>query len=615
MDDVDSADQNSIRSEDGHETKHKKRAFLKDAIGRTKTKLNKVREERVAKRQSNSKAEHALDDNVNDFLAGGRASFASSQRPSLGSEAQREQRIGALTLDPVLATDRPSTSDSNTQQSPRRVPQVSVPRIDVSSSSRFPNARPVNPDDVLLDQEPITNLRPTNGSLLKPEYKSRSQSASSLASGKHRAKLRGLSVGFADVPPVVIGEGGDEAEAPSIEISRAKEARARSASPQARKPYGNTSVQSETRRPMLTQAISENTADTMPPKPFMRVQTGTLANTMSSRSARGSLPDELLPKPFARTQTGLADHTNTSISPIATTPSKPAAPFVTQPLARIDTGNELAKEFEMSLGLPTGRNDSPIVMKKPISKPFEIVAPKPQRAPPSYEGIESGDNSPAAGTNRPTLPAVAPRQSPSSSQIVHQNTQSEQVNRRPVPRSQSSHQPDLSAPKLDQNSSKSITISNTSGQQLPPLASSRPNFASKPGSQDYFPPPQLPNTKSKAAKSQLPKPNSLPQSDTKSTAAPIVSDNKVPLSVVTEQQDSYQSFAQRSRFRSNSNSPRPSLGSVTASPQTATIRHVTNQYFDDVDEVQESPRTAVELKNGGRFYESMNRKDSAGGFI
>ncbi|RMD39754.1 hypothetical protein DV735_g5379, partial [Chaetothyriales sp. CBS 134920] len=58
----------------------------------------------------------------------------------------------------------------------------------------------------------------------------RPRSASSLSKGTARA--RGLSVQFTNQPPVIIGEGGDEAQAPPIEISRiAARARARSLSP------------------------------------------------------------------------------------------------------------------------------------------------------------------------------------------------------------------------------------------------------------------------------------------------------------------------------------------------------------------------------------------------
>lgn len=190
--------------------KASKRDRFKSALSRTKTKLRK-------------KDNDQTDDNVEDFLAAGRDS-TSTGRPSLSDSLT----FADSTPSP---SSRPPTSDSSTnipttqvaypdafvpppQQSPRR---IVVPRIDVSASKRYPGAQLVGAQNEQGRNE-----------FLKPHYQGRSQSVSSLSKGRGRA--RGLSVTFTEAPPIVIGEGGDEAQAPTIEVSHAKR-RARSVSP------------------------------------------------------------------------------------------------------------------------------------------------------------------------------------------------------------------------------------------------------------------------------------------------------------------------------------------------------------------------------------------------
>ncbi|KAI9879464.1 MAG: hypothetical protein M1823_006834, partial [Watsoniomyces obsoletus] len=191
--------------------KTSKRDRFKSALSRTKTKLRR------------KDIDQNADDEVEDFLAAGRNS-TSTGRPSISD---------SLTFADSVATqpsERPSTSGSSTnvrntqvpypdafvplpQQSPRR---IVVPRIDVSNSQRYPTAQPVG------------QIQPQSNEFLRPQYQGRSQSVSSFSKGRGRA--RGLSVQFTKTPPIVIGEGGDEAQAPTIEVSKAKR-RARSVSP------------------------------------------------------------------------------------------------------------------------------------------------------------------------------------------------------------------------------------------------------------------------------------------------------------------------------------------------------------------------------------------------
>ena len=197
---------------DEEETAEKasKRDRFKSVLSRTKSKLKK-------------KDSDQADDNVEDFLAAGRDS-TSTGRPSLSDSLSF-----ADTSPPH--PNRPPTSDSSSnirstqvpfqesfvpppQQSPRR---IVVPRIDVSASKRYPGAQLVGAQNEQGRTE-----------FLKPHYQGRSQSVSSLSKGRGRA--RGLSVTFAQAPPTVIGEGGNEAQAPTIEVSHAKR-RARSVSP------------------------------------------------------------------------------------------------------------------------------------------------------------------------------------------------------------------------------------------------------------------------------------------------------------------------------------------------------------------------------------------------
>ena len=259
-----------------------RRNRFKSALSRTKTKLRK--------KDNDDRA----DDEVEDFLAAGRNS-TSTGRPSLSdsftfgdSTPHQSDALNFADSSPSYS-DRPPTSDSSTnvrstqiphpdsfvpppQQSPRR---VVVPRIDVSSSQRYPSAQPVQNE-------------PGRNEFLKPQYQGRSQSVSSLSKGRGRA--RGLSVSFTETPPIVIGEGGDEAQAPTIEVSKAKR-RARSVSPtptpRTTIPLGRLWSRSPiNRKPVPQKVVSpvKEEADFFSPG-IERVQTGMASPAIESKQA------------------------------------------------------------------------------------------------------------------------------------------------------------------------------------------------------------------------------------------------------------------------------------------------------------------------------------------
>ena len=714
IDDADSAEHNG-EYEESFDGKLSRRGRLKDALNRTKTKISKVKEERDARKQKQEQEgpKLKLDNDVNDFLSAGRSSVASSHRPS---------------VDTLAASPRPSTSESRSQPSPRRVLPISVPRIDVSASSRFPHAKEVDPD-ALVDQvgsSAISSADLQSNSLLKPAYKSRSQSATSIASSDRKARIRGLSVGFANVPPVIIGEGGEEAEAPPMEISRAK-ARARSASPQGRRPYADTTVQPEARKQMPARGISDNSAiarlptgalleekatrsaprgphddDLMPklfpqmqtgalldgsardlvstgssesqfvPKPFARVQTGASMESNSSRSTpRGAYNDDFVPKPFARAQTGFSD--GGSPHPIHRAPSFPEQPraqgFVPLQLAEVQTGAmDLAKEFELTLGLGGSGSNSPAT-KKPQGNEAQIWAPKPKRAPPSYDLIEGAGKRHESNDQSTSPPPGHYQQNPPNQQpLQHQHSHGEDSPqqrqnsgmrpRDPVPQIQAfgpqkpqalpqkpprtdvqpqtqrplqssmllqPNQPNIHAQSVPQRPSQ------TSVQSLH-QKSSQPE--PKHLAQEYYPPPpQRTATQTARIPQRLerisPKPSHQTHGDRQEVR--VVRDNivapatdahsKLQLSLDTNN-DGYRSFADRQK----SNSRGDSFGTPTSgrkSPPTSTIRQVlpSNSYTKSPSNysgsLQNTPQTAQgePPPNKLRFYESMNRGNVPEGFL
>ena len=293
--------------------KSSRRDRFKGALARTRSKFKKDKPEA-----------NVLSDDVDDFLAAGRTSTSSQNARSLGQDSlPYHPTPGFHTSAP--ATDpnspRPSTSDSSSfthsKQSPKK---VNVPRIDVSTSQRYPDAQPIgtsNVEDVISD-------------FLRPAYQNRSQSASSLAKSKRRA--RGLSVSFVEAPPLVIGIGGDDAPAPPVEISKAR-ARARSVSPMRNRSQPNDPVYTPNQQPHPSNA-----------------PTG--LHKLNTHGPHPSPPDILRPRGLQRIQTGLSP-----VTPVGT--------------------SSLDQEFEMTLQKGAGAKSPSTSSASPATP--EIHAPRPIR--------------------------------------------------------------------------------------------------------------------------------------------------------------------------------------------------------------------------------------------
>lgn len=433
-DDLDSAD-HSPENDDARSHEKTKRGRLKDTINRTRFMIIAARKHTLHS-DKQTPVTHAEND-LDDFLAAGRASNASPAPSSLFSQT-------SFTDIPTVPNDRStpprsSTSDSKSQTSPKR---AQIPRIDVSASQRFPNAKEIrNNGPVELPGSSAPMGTNPGISLLKPEHKSRSQSTSSLATPGRKERIRNLSVGFADTPPVVIGEGGDEAEAPTVEISRAKMHRARSASPQVRTPRSGPDMSSEAAKRVSRKDGNDNTVGFFNPKPVSRVQTGTLLAGPQSRAGY----DTFVPRTLQHNETA-----STDMSSPAAAYRAPPMPAREKPFLPPDLGKSqkvtmgLAKEFEMSLGFsPTDSAST----KSPDAQEPRIFAPKPQRAPPSYALIEGGGRE--LGTGRQTDSSV--RQTPTQA-VQPQVPQERLPQRGPQPLQQAPRQ------KTQQNSQKRTSI-------------------------------------------------------------------------------------------------------------------------------------------------------------
>ncbi len=182
-----------------------RRERFKGAVQRGVSKIKKTDEESMAA------GGFTLDDDVKDFLAG--RSSTSSEPKTLQSSppdqkaSSRENAVAHNDVEDFLR--KPAAADALPPfPSPSRAPK---PRIDVSRSPRFPSARHLEEDTK------------SPGIVSASRVRSRSHSPP-----RQKSRRKGLAVRFTSETPIIIGEGGDEAEAPTSEISRA---RARSHSP------------------------------------------------------------------------------------------------------------------------------------------------------------------------------------------------------------------------------------------------------------------------------------------------------------------------------------------------------------------------------------------------
>ncbi|KAI1620282.1 hypothetical protein EDD37DRAFT_172658 [Exophiala viscosa] len=295
--------------------KTSKRDKFKGALSRTKSKFKKNNDK-------SEETEQGLSADVNEFLAAGRTSTSSWNSQNTTPHSPATHGFSSTATSPDQQSPRPSTSDSSStiHKPPRK---LVVPRIDVSNSQRWPAAQPVRQQGSLAESD-----------FLRPEYHSRSQSASSLSKRKGRA--RGLSVAFDDDPPVIIGEGGDDAPTPPMEISKAK-SRARSASPMStRQPHAPGMHHSPTAaHTHFSPARGHDPPDVLRPRGLQRIQTGTSPTSAASRSSALDREFEMTLRLGAGHNSpdsqGSVTNTPEIVSPRPVRPIKPPPPIMEIP--------------------------------------------------------------------------------------------------------------------------------------------------------------------------------------------------------------------------------------------------------------------------------------------
>jgi hypothetical protein len=321
----------------------------KGALHRTKTKLKEAS-------KKSGKDDFKLSDDVNDFLQGGRPSTSDSgpvraETPPdklLYPQIDHDRMVQAGMTGAQHNEHRnitPPRPINPPQRSPRGIP---IPRIDVSSSQRWPAQQEIRD---LRGQDMNDALRPAQ----RPEQHTRSQSHGPMPGRIKGNRPRNLSVAFLEAPPVIIGEGGDEAEAPTIEIGRTK-ARARSVSPM----------------PGRGQAMDGNGSH----QQQHQITRKQLPNSAGSAGSGSSIsPGHFSPQRLARVQTGMVP---------ASAASKSSADI----------------EFEMSLQAPTPtaargpspqrnpEHGDPSVHAHTVTHPDRPPPPPPAHAPPELEAAK-----------------------------------------------------------------------------------------------------------------------------------------------------------------------------------------------------------------------------------
>jgi hypothetical protein len=180
-----------------------KRERLRGAVQRGVSKVKKSEQE------GTSDGEFTLNEDVKEFLA-------------FRSPYSKSPAVQSSPLEPQTLDEKPTTATTPKQDvdeflhktdpsdvlphfpTPSRDP-LPVPRIDVARSPRFPHAR----DMVLENDEAdmISSLHIQDEPNPHPRRKIRRQ---------------GLAVRFSDYPPIIIGEGGDEAEEPTVYLMRSR---------------------------------------------------------------------------------------------------------------------------------------------------------------------------------------------------------------------------------------------------------------------------------------------------------------------------------------------------------------------------------------------------------
>lgn len=289
-----------------------RRERLKGAVQRGVGKIKRNDQE------STADGDFTLNDDVKDFLAG--RPTTPSKPPTLQSPRPQpnsgDKEAASLHID---GDDFLHKSASSVASPPFSSPsRVSKPRIDISKSQRFPGAR-----DLLDEKQDKT---------LVSALHVRSQSHSPQS---QRARRKELAVRFTNDSPIVIGEGGDEAEAPTQEISRL---RARSHSPMLERPIEPPGVP----QPQILRKPVAAPSQRPPPKHELPLSLKILtrdtspmhsnAETSLSGSAQGLSPEVAPPTPIS--------------------PGSPYAPVSgTRLRMRAEEGKTLRESF---LGSPNG---------------------------------------------------------------------------------------------------------------------------------------------------------------------------------------------------------------------------------------------------------------------
>src|SRR2546423_10447102 len=191
-----------------------KRERLRGAVQRGVNKVKKSDEE------STKSGEFTLNDDVKDFLAFRSPYPKPAPAPSSTPEAEEPDTNPATTpnskgvIDEFLHKPDPADVLPHFPTFSRdSSPVLPVPRIDVTKSPRFPNARDLHGRKHNDDMVPALRIQGGSGS-----------------PSNRKAKRKGLTVRFTDNPPILIGEGGDEAETPPMHMLQ-RRARTRSDAP------------------------------------------------------------------------------------------------------------------------------------------------------------------------------------------------------------------------------------------------------------------------------------------------------------------------------------------------------------------------------------------------
>jgi hypothetical protein len=180
-----------------------KRERLRGVVQRGVGKVKKSDEE------STRDGEFTLNDDARDFLAF-RSPYSKPAAVQSSPPPSQKPDTKPTTAPPPLKQDVDDPSDVLPHfPTPSRDP-LSVPRIDVAKSPHFPQAR-----DLLVENDEadmVSSLRIQDDPESPP---------------KRKTRRKGLAVRFSDSPPIIIGEGGDDAEAPTMSLMHTR-ARARS---------------------------------------------------------------------------------------------------------------------------------------------------------------------------------------------------------------------------------------------------------------------------------------------------------------------------------------------------------------------------------------------------